>query len=102
MAEGQAQKKRVELKVVKQLNKREMLMLIHNDMLRELCIAEINVKDFKMRQTISVNPGENNQLTQNLTNWENTVKNIRRTISVVDEMLRTELFIEKKDTKLAN
>ena len=88
--------------VVKMLSKREMLILIRNDMLRELCVAEINVGDIKRTQLLSVNVGSNPQLTTNLTNWEGTVKKINGTISVVDGMLKKELVEEASEKKIKN
>lgn len=79
------------------LTKREMLILIRNDMLRELCLAEINVGDIKRTQLLSV-VGSNPQLTASLTNWEGTIVKINGTISVVDGMLKKELMGGKKRT----
>ena len=77
----------------KKYEKKEMLILIRNDFLRELCIAEVNMRILKGREILSVDLGMNAEETKGLTHWETMVKNITQSLSIVDQMIESE---EKK------
>ena len=78
------------------LDKVEILTLIRNDFLRELCLAEINVQIMTKRGSMSLDLGMNAENMKNLTHWEKMVENINNSIAIVDEL------IAKDKTKVVN
>ena len=76
---------------IKKIKKAEMLILIYNETIRDLCLAEVNVAVLEYQHQTTLVVGANPEATQALTKWRDTVQHATRLLEIIDGLIRVAL-----------